>query len=142
MDFVTPALFGVLAVLAVLVYVRLGHLVTLIKETRDTKSKQISTPESSTRLKMLIITAKSGTDAKTIIVKHDVASKTLHSGLISKSINRVVLNGGTFEVDIKENSDPNLYTFELKPCSDKSPFSDQNKGDFTTDFKQYYCICF
>ena len=145
MDFVTPVLFSLLVILAILVYVRLGNLVNLVKETKDVKSKQGSSTESSNRIRVFVINAKQGTSTNTIIIKNDTAGKHLQSGIKSSSIKRVLINGGAFEVTVEEESSRDGFVLKLVPCGDKSPFPLDNNSEtskFGDVFKQYYCMCF
>lgn len=151
MDFVTPSLFSVLAILAILVYVRLGNLVHIVEETNSLKSKQSSSSDSSNRIRVFVITAKQGssteltTPAIPIIVKHDVSGKSLHSSVISGSVKRVIVNGGSFEVKVGDGNVRDGYILNLKKSDVKPPFplnADSTATTFDTEFKQYYCMSF
>lgn len=145
MDFVTPSLFSVLAILAILVYVRLGNLVHIVKETNSIKSKQISSSDSSTRLRVFVITAKQGASTGSIIVKHDVSGKGLHSSVISGSVKRVIMNGGSFEVTVGDGNVRDGYILNIVNSIDKPPFplnTDSSTPTFGPEFKQYYCMSF
>jgi hypothetical protein len=145
MDFVTPSLFSVLAILAILVYVRLGNLVHIVKETNSLKSKQSSSSDSSNRIRVFVITAKKDSSTGSIIVKHDVSGKSLHSSVISGSVKRVIVNGGSFEVKVGDGNGRDGYILNLKNSDVKPPFplnADSTATTFDAEFKQYYCMSF
>ena len=145
MDFVTPSLFSVLAILAILVYVRLGNLVHIVKETNSLKSKQSSSSDSSNRIRVFVITAKKDSSTGSIIVKHDVSGKSLHSSVISGSVKRVIVNGGSFEVKVGDGNVRDGYILNLTNSDVKPPFplnADSTATTFDTEFKQYYCMSF
>lgn len=144
MDFVTPVMFGVLIILAILVYSRLGHLAALAKEAVATKSTRTASSESSHRLRVFVINARKGAGDGILVVQQDESGRSLQSGIVAGSVKHAFINGGAFDVSVVDGVEPNAFFLKLTPSADKAPFAAQtNSGpvEFSDTCKQYYCMC-
>lgn len=116
MDYATPALFGVLAILGIMIYTRLGH----VKKASNQKCEPKVLDSRAHDVKMYALIAKQS-DQFTLVVKKEGHGAEFLKAISSHKIEDIVLKGRAFAVKHKATLSQ-TFEVEIDEANAKSPF--------------------
>lgn len=116
MDYTTPSLFGVLALLGIMIYVRLGHL----KKTSNQRCDPKVLDSKAHDVKMYAIMAKQ-IDHSTLRIKKEGHGLEFLKAVSSKKVDEIVLKGRSFAVTYKATMSK-TFDVDINEANARSPF--------------------